>query len=143
MDAAEPGGLGGTYAGSPIACAAALAVLDVIAEERLLDRADSIGATISRTLESLAARNDTVPIAAIRGPGAMVAFDIVKRRGTHEPDAETTRRVVAAAQAEGLIVLACGVNGNTIRILSPLTISDAVLDEGLAALGRALVSANT
>jgi len=142
MDAAEPGGLGGTYAGSPVACAAALAVLDVIAEEKLIDRANTIGARIKSQLEAQASRNDVVPIAAMRGPGAMVAFDVVKRRGTNEPDADATKRVVQAALANGLVLLSCGVNGNTIRILNPLTISDALLDEGLAKLGRALAAAN-
>lgn len=142
MDAAEPGGLGGTYAGSPVACAAALAVLDVIAEENLIARATPVGDTIKQALTAFAARNDTVPVAAIRGPGAMVAFDIVRRRGTNEPDADATRRVVQAALAEGLILLSCGVNGNTIRILNPLTISEPLLDEGLAMLGRALAAAS-
>lgn len=72
MDAAEPGGLGGTYAGSPVACAAALAVMDVIVEETPIDRANTIGRKIKARLERIAARNDVVPIAAIRGPGAMV-----------------------------------------------------------------------
>jgi 4-aminobutyrate aminotransferase/(S)-3-amino-2-methylpropionate transaminase len=141
MDAAEPGGLGGTYAGSPIACAAALAVLDVIEEEKLLERANALGAHIKSTLEGFARRNDAVVIAAIRGPGAMIAFDVVKR-DSGEPDGDATKRVTQAALAEGLILLSCGVNGNTIRILNPLTISDALLDEGLAKLGRALVAAN-
>jgi 4-aminobutyrate aminotransferase / (S)-3-amino-2-methylpropionate transaminase / 5-aminovalerate transaminase len=142
MDAAEPGGLGGTYAGNPVACAAALAVLDIIEDERLVDRANVVGARIKTVLHQIAERNDTVPIASIRGPGAMVGFDIVKRRGTTEPDADTTKKVVQAALAEGLILLSCGVNGNTIRILNPLTIADALLDEGLAMLGRAAVAAH-
>ena len=143
MEAAEPGGLGGTYAGSPVACAAALAVLDVIAEEKLIDRANLIGARIKAQLAAFAERNDTVPVASIRGPGAMVAFDVVKRRGTAEPDADATRRVVQSALAGGLILLSCGINGNTIRILNPLTITDELLDEGLAKLGDALVAANS
>jgi 4-aminobutyrate aminotransferase / (S)-3-amino-2-methylpropionate transaminase / 5-aminovalerate transaminase len=140
MDAAEPGGLGGTYAGSPMACAAALAVLDVIVEEGLLARADAIGATIHATLEKLALRNEGVTIAAIRGPGAMIAFDIVTTSG--EPDAAATKRVIHAALGDGLILLSCGIHGNTIRILNPLTISDALLQEGLDKLGRALVTAH-
>jgi 4-aminobutyrate aminotransferase / (S)-3-amino-2-methylpropionate transaminase / 5-aminovalerate transaminase len=142
MDACEPGGLGGTYAGNPVACAAALAVMDVIAEENLLERANILGARIKSTLDSFSTRNNIVPIAAIRGPGAMVAFDIVKRRGTVEPDAEATKRVIQAALDEGLVLLSCGVNGNTIRILNPLTITDALLEEGLFKLGNALVAAN-
>ncbi|MEQ9637182.1 MAG: 4-aminobutyrate--2-oxoglutarate transaminase [Devosia marina] len=138
MDAAEPGGLGGTYAGSPMACAAALAVLDVIGEEGLLSRADALGATIRGALEELALRNDGVPISAIRGPGAMIAFDIVTDSG--EPDAATTKRVIQTALADGLVLLSCGIYSNTIRILCPLTISDALLEEGLTKLGRALVA---
>ena len=140
MDAAEPGGLGGTYAGSPMACVAALAVLDVIAEEGLLARADAIGATIRGALDKLALRNDGVPISAIRGPGAMIAFDIVT--GSGEPDAATTKRVIQTALADGLVLLSCGIQGNTIRVLNPLTISDALLEEGLVKLGRALVAAH-
>lgn len=142
MDAAEPGGLGGTYAGSPIACAAALAVLDVIKDEGLVARANEIGATMHAALERMSQRNDAVPMASIRGPGAMVAFDIVTRRGTNTPDAETTKKVVQAALGHGLVLLSCGVFGNTIRLLCPLTISDAQLKEGLDLLERALVSAN-
>jgi 4-aminobutyrate aminotransferase / (S)-3-amino-2-methylpropionate transaminase / 5-aminovalerate transaminase len=143
MDAAEPGGLGGTYAGSPIACAAALAVLDVIAEERLVERANAMGGTIKAALERTAQRNDTVPMAGIRGPGAMIAFDIVKERGGREPDADATKRVTLAALEEGLVLLSCGVHGNTIRILTPLTASDTILAEGLGKLERALIAANT
>lgn len=142
MDAAEPGGLGGTYAGSPVACAAALAVLDIIAEENLLERAKLVGIKIKAALDGFATRNDIVPIGAIRGPGAMVAFDVVKKRGSFEPDADATKRVIQAALAEGLILLSCGVSGNTIRILNPLTISDTLLEEGLAKLGKALAAAN-
>lgn len=142
MDAPEPGGLGGTYAGSPLACAAALAVLDVIAEEKLVERADTLGQKIKGELKRIAQRNDTVAMSSIRGPGAMVAFDVVKARGGEEPDADATRRVTTAALAEGLVLLSCGVHANTIRILMPLTISDAHLDEGLAKLERALIVAN-
>ncbi|HEX2759500.1 MAG TPA: 4-aminobutyrate--2-oxoglutarate transaminase, partial [Rhizomicrobium sp.] len=110
MDAVEPGGLGGTYGGNPIACAAALAVLDVIGEEKLLARADEMGARIKTRLAASAARNDSIPIAAIRGPGAMIAFDIVKERGAFAPDADATRRVTAAALENGLILLSCGVH---------------------------------
>lgn len=141
MDAAEPGGLGGTYAGNPVACAAALAVMDVIAEEGLIERASVIGAKVKARLESVSKSNDVVPIAAIRGPGAMVAFDIVTERGGNEPDADAAKRVTAAALEVGLVLLSCGVFGNTIRILNPLTIPDEVLDEGLNLLETALKAA--
>lgn len=142
MDGPEPGGLGGTYAGSPIACAAALAVLEVIAEEKLVERANVLGERIKGELHRFSQRNDTVAMDAIRGPGAMVAFDIVKARGGSEPDADATKRVTHAALKEGLVLLSCGVHANTIRILMPLTISDAVLAEGMGKLERALVHAN-
>jgi len=143
MDAVEPGGLGGTYAGSPIACAAALAVLDVIVEERLIERANAIGERIKSRLARIATRNDIMPISAIRGPGAMVAFDIVTEIGSDLPDAAATKQVTQAALDSGLVLLSCGVHGNTIRILNPLTISDALLDEGLDRLEDALKAART
>ena len=138
MDAADPGGLGGTYAGNPLACAAALAVLDVFKEEGLLSRSQAIGARLRAWLEGAQGRNDLVPIADIRGPGAMVAFDIVRDRITKEPDAAATKRVVEQSYQNGLILLSCGVNANTIRILVPLTAEDAIIDEGLKVLEGAL-----
>jgi 4-aminobutyrate aminotransferase/(S)-3-amino-2-methylpropionate transaminase len=140
MDAAEPGGLGGTYAGSPIACVAALAVLDVIAEEGLCARADAMGARIKDRLHRIASRNDVVAMTGIRGLGAMIGFDIVKSRGAYEPDAEATKRVTTAALESGLILLSCGVYSNAIRILVPLTAPDAVLDEGMDKLEAALIA---
>jgi 4-aminobutyrate aminotransferase/(S)-3-amino-2-methylpropionate transaminase len=141
MDAADPGGLGGTYGGNPVACAAALAVLDVIAEEKLLERADAMGERVKAKLKAIASRNDVVPITAIRGPGAMIGFDIVKSRGAYEPDADATKRVTSAALQDGLVLLSCGVHANAIRILVPLTATEEVLDEGMAKLEAALVSA--
>ena len=138
MDAADPGGLGGTYAGNPLACVAALAVLDIFEEEKLLERSNAIGARLKAQLESILTSNSTLPIAAIRGPGAMVAFDIIKERGGDEPDAIATKRVVQRACELGLILLSCGVNANTIRILAPLTASDELIDEGLDLLEAAL-----
>jgi 4-aminobutyrate aminotransferase/(S)-3-amino-2-methylpropionate transaminase len=138
MDAAEPGGLGGTYAGPPIACAAALAVLDVIAEEDLMRRADEQGARIRARLQAMSQRNDLVPIANIRGPGAMVGFDIMRARGANEPDGAEAKAVTVRALTKGLILLSCGVYGETIRLLAPLTASDAILDEGLDILEAAL-----
>ncbi len=140
MDAAEPGGLGGTYAGFPVACAAALAVLDVIEEENLVERANQIGEKLKSRLRTIASRNDSAPIANIRGPGAMIAFDVVKTRGTDEPDADGTRKILARAREHGLILLSCGVYGNAIRLLVPLTASDSLLDEGLDVLETALTN---
>ena len=138
MDAPEPGGLGGTYAGNPLACAAALAVLDVIESEKLVDRANESGNQITTRLHTIASRNSSVPINAIRGPGAMIAFDIVKQRGTPDPDPETTRAILTKARNHGLILLSCGVNANSIRLLCPLTIQPETLTEGLNILEQAL-----
>lgn len=139
MDTVEPGGLGGTYAGSPVGCAAALAVLDIIEEEQLLARANEIGLKIKTRLAKIAQRNDSVPIANIRGPGAMIAFDVVTTSG--EPDADATRRVLQNGLIEGVIMLSCGTAGNTVRNLVPLTVSDAVLEEGLNRMEAAMASA--
>ncbi|MBG6201464.1 4-aminobutyrate aminotransferase/(S)-3-amino-2-methylpropionate transaminase [Labrenzia sp. EL_13] len=141
MEEAEPGGLGGTYAGNPVSCAAALAVMDVIAEEKLVERANTVGTRIKTRLQEIAKRNDSVPIAALRGPGAMVAFDIVRKEDGQEPDAVAAKRVTQAALDAGLVLLSCGVFGNTIRILNPLTITDDILDEGLDILEGALKTA--
>jgi len=138
MDAVEPGGLGGTFAGNPVACAAALAVIDAIGREKLLQRSVELGERMRSRLAAMARRNDLVPMAAIRGLGAMVAFDVVKERGAFVPDPDTTKRVTACALDRGLVVLACGVYGNVIRILVPLTASDATVDEGLDVLESAL-----
>ncbi len=138
MQATEPGGLGGTYAGNPIACAAALAVLDVIEDERLMARAVVLGDRIKERVRQLARRNDTVPIGTVRGPGAMVGFEIFRDRGGMEPDPEATKRVTARALEQGLVLLSCGVFGNVIRVLVPLTVQDEVLEDGLMMLERAL-----
>jgi len=138
MDAPGVGGLGGTYGGNPVACAAALAVLDVIEEEKLLDAAMRQGEKLMTRLRALAQRNDIVPMASIRGLGAMVAFDIVTERGTFAPDAAAAKNACMKAQENGLILLSCGVFANTIRLLAPLTAPDDILDEGLDRLEAAL-----
>jgi 4-aminobutyrate aminotransferase/(S)-3-amino-2-methylpropionate transaminase len=140
MDAPDSGGLGGTYAGSPIACAAALAVLNVIDDEKLLERANAIGVRVRGELTRIAQRNGVVPIGYVRGPGAMVAFDVLKAQGGTDADPDTTRRVLQAALENGLILLACGMHASTIRLLMPLTISDAILAEGLTKLESALTT---
>lgn len=131
MDAVEPGGLGGTYGGSPIGCAAALAVLDIIKDETLLARANGIGSTIRARISDLIRSGKGTPIANLRGLGAMLAFDVVKTRGGTEPDGPTAKRVAARALERGLIVLTCGTFGETLRILVPLTIPEAELRAGL------------
>jgi 4-aminobutyrate aminotransferase/(S)-3-amino-2-methylpropionate transaminase len=138
MDAVDPGGLGGTYAGSPIACAAALAVLDVIDEERLLERATALGERVTAALHGFAGREDLRPIGRIRGLGAMIAFDLLAARGSDRVDPVATAQVIKRAQASGLIVLSCGAQAEAVRLLFPLTIQDEVLDEGLRLLDQAL-----
>jgi 4-aminobutyrate aminotransferase/(S)-3-amino-2-methylpropionate transaminase len=129
MDAASPGGLGGTYAGSPIACAAALAVLDVIESERLCEGATRIGGLMVERLRKLAKTTDV--IGEVRGLGAMVAIEVVKRGNAHDPDADLTKAIVKQAAAKGLVLLSCGLYGNVIRFLVPLTASDEIVSEGL------------
>lgn len=138
MDSTEPGGLGGTYGGNPISCAAALAVLDVIEEEKLCERANRIGKKMVAKLEGFRNSNAMRPIGDVRGLGAMVAFELVKERGGNEPDVDGIKEVLSKGLQEGVILLSCGYYANTIRILAPLTIPDAVLDEGLEKLGNAL-----
>ena len=136
MDAPAPGGLGGTFAGSPLACAAGLAVLQVIASENLCARAVAQGAHLLVRLRALQGRYDC--IADVRGLGAMVAIEMGTGRNSAAPNADITRALVQAAGRRGLILLSCGVYSNVIRFLAPLTISDALLDEGLDILEAAL-----
>jgi len=138
MDSVEPGGLGGTYGGNPVACAAALAVLDVIEEEKLCQRANRIGDRMIEALHRIKSKNTSRPIGDIRGLGAMVAFELVAERGTHQPDADAVKAVTSRAAELGLVLLSCGYWGNTIRLLAPLTIPDDQLDEGLQLLEAAL-----
>ena len=136
MDAPAPGGLGGTYAGNPLATAAAHAVLDVIEDEKLVDRANLLGGRLTARLEQLKAR---VPrIAEVRGPGAMLAVEFMKPGGG--PDADFAKQVQARALEQGLVLLTCGVHANVIRFLFPLTIQDPVFEEGLDILERALTA---
>lgn len=139
MDAPPAGGLGGTYAGSPLGCAAGLAVLDVIESEDLCARAERQGAVLRARLEDLRSRWSC--IGDVRGLGAMVAMELVRDRRADAPDAELTRALVQAAGRRGLVLLSCGVYGNVIRFLAPLTLPDAQLAEGLAILEAALEDA--
>jgi 4-aminobutyrate aminotransferase / (S)-3-amino-2-methylpropionate transaminase / 5-aminovalerate transaminase len=138
MDAVDPGGLGGTYGGNPIACAAALAVLEVFAEEKLVERSAKIGERIARHMNKLAANNRFSCIGEVRGLGAMVAIELVEDRASNKPAAALTRRWAEACTKNGLILLTCGVYGNVARILVPLTASDAIIDEGLGILEQSL-----
>ena len=136
MDAPAPGGLGGTYGGNPVACAAALAVIEVIRSENILARATTMGEQFRTHMQALAA-DPRLGIGEIRGLGAMVAFEIVKP-GTSEPDAERTKALTARAAELGLLLLSCGVYANTIRVLVPLTAEESTFAEGLALLAQAI-----
>ncbi len=139
MDAPGPGGLGGTYAGSPISCAAALAVLEVIEKESLCARATAIGAILKQRLNSLRGKHSLTCIGDVRGQGAMIALELVKNGDAKQPDADLTKALVQRAAANGLLILSCGTRANVIRFLAPLTISDATLAEGLDILERSLL----
>ena len=136
MDACPPGGLGGTYAGNPVACAAACAVLDIFEQEDILARAGRLGQRLTNRLTALAARHPEV--AEVRGLGAMVALELCQDGDPGRPDAELTRRLTTRARELGLILLACGIYGNVIRILVPITAEDAIVDEGLDIVDRAM-----
>ncbi|MFT8719291.1 4-aminobutyrate--2-oxoglutarate transaminase [Acetobacter sp.] len=138
MDSVRPGGLGGTYGGSPLACAAGLAVLDVIESEKLCERAERIGQIVSERVAGWTSRSDLVPVGKAHGLGAMIGFDLLKGHGSEEVEAGGAGRVCAKATEAGLIVLSCGVLGETVRLLPPLTISDDLLNEGLDLLEKAL-----
>ena len=131
MDAPLPGGLGGTYAGSPIGCAAALAVIDVIAENDLVNRANQIGSLFGQRLSDLQGKYPDV-IGDIRSQrGAMIAMELVKNGKADQPDPELTSALVKQACQSGLILLSCGIRGNVIRFLPALTISDELINEGM------------
>ncbi len=138
MDGAHDGAIGGTYIGNPVAQAAALAVLDVIADEGLVEQATTIGDRIRERMLAWQARFPA--IGDVRGLGAMLAIELVADRATKEPAPELARAVIHAALVRGLILLKAGVNGNCIRVLCPLTIEEAVLDEALAVWEDALAA---
>jgi 4-aminobutyrate aminotransferase / (S)-3-amino-2-methylpropionate transaminase / 5-aminovalerate transaminase len=135
MDAVEPGGLGGTFGGNPLACVAAIEVLEEVRKPAFLARANEIGDTIRARLEALAARNSS--IGEVRGLGPMLAFELT------EQSAELASAVTAAAREKGLILLSCGLYGNVVRILVPLVISDPDLAQGLDLLEESLVDAGS
>ncbi len=140
MDAAHPGGLGGTYGGNPLGIAAANAVLDVIEEEDLCARANELGGRLKQRLEAI--RSVTPEISDIRGPGFMVAVEFANP-ATHEPDAGLTNRIRMEALKRGLILLTCGVYGNVIRFLAPITIPDAHFAEAMGILEESVAAART
>lgn len=141
MDAVIPGGLGGTYGGNPVACAAALAAIEAIEEEGLLARSTALGETFRSRFAEVGARVAPYRMWDIRGLGAMLAIEFVTDFETATPDAALTKAVVAHALKRGLILLACGMHGNALRIMVPLTASDAIIDEGIAIFEEALIAA--
>ena len=136
MDGPAPGGLGGTYAGNPLAIAAAHAVIDIIEQEQLVARANVLGDRLVARLKKAQKNNPTIK--EVRGLGSMIAVEFYDP-STDQPSMEITKQVQQAALAEGLILLTCGVYTNALRFLYPLTIQDAVFDEALDILDRALM----
>jgi 4-aminobutyrate aminotransferase/(S)-3-amino-2-methylpropionate transaminase len=141
LESAQPGGLGGTYGGNPLACAAALAVVAAMREDKLPERAAKLGERIRSRFLRWADKHPA--IGDVRGLGAMVAMEMVKDRKTKAPAKELTGRFQAEALKRGVILLSAGTLGNVIRVLVPLTVEDAVLDEGLDAMEEALQAATS
>jgi 4-aminobutyrate aminotransferase len=143
MDAANPGGLGGTYAGSPVACAAAHAVLDVIEEEKLCERANAIGKIILDRCNALKNGSNLNCIGDVRGLGAMCAIELVKDTASGEPAPQLTQTLTKVANEKGLILLSCGTYGNVIRFLVPLTASNELVRDGMDIFEASLTEAVT
>lgn len=135
MDAPLPGGLGGTYGGSPVACAAALAVLDIIKKEDLVNRSAQIGDVFNQRLNQIKNNHQNL-ILEVRNQGAMIAIELVKNGDSEQPNPELTQQIIAHAAEHGLVLLACGFYGNVIRFLPALTITDEILSEGIDAFER-------
>lgn len=138
MDIPEPGALGGTYGGPPLSCAAALAVLNVIEKEQLCDRANALGMRARSRLEQFAGMKELIPIGNIRGLGSMLGFDVVTAHGSQQIVVDGAKRITARAHQQGLILLSCGTQSEAIRLLFPITASEAIVDEGLSLLAAAL-----
>lgn len=136
MDAPITGGLGGTYAGSALSCAAALAVLEVMEKEKLPARAVHVGDMLTQRMRKL--QGEFSCVGDVRGLGAMVAMELVRNRDPHAPDADLAKALVQCAAANGLVLLSCGLYGNVIRVLVPLTASDAIINEGMDILEKSL-----
>jgi 4-aminobutyrate aminotransferase/(S)-3-amino-2-methylpropionate transaminase len=137
MDQVHVGGLGGTYGGNPVACAAALASIQTMVDHDLASAATKIGATINERFTALQAHHPG--IGDVRGRGAMMAMELVQP-GTKEPDADAAKRIVAACHRAGVVTLSCGSYGNVLRLLPPLVIEPELLDDGLGVLADALTA---
>ena len=140
MDAPGPSAIGGTYVGNPVACAAANAVLQVIEEEGLIERAEQVGKTIRARWEQVA--QDVLEVGEIRGVGAMIGVEFVTDRETKEPNEEVLGAIIKDAMARGVVTVSCGIYHNVLRHLIPLVISDRELEEGLDVLADAAVAAS-
>jgi 4-aminobutyrate aminotransferase len=143
IDSVGPGGLGGTFAGNPVACAAALAVLDVIEDEGLLERGLKLGAHIDDRFKEIASKNSVQCIGDVRALGCMNAIEIVADRETREPDGETAAYIASIALSKGLILITAGPTRNVIRVLVPLSTSMDVIDEGLDILEASVMEAES
>lgn len=141
MDACGPNSLGGTYSGNPVACAAALAVLDAIDEDHILECAQGLGRTLHARFESWRERFECVD--HVHGLGPMAAFDLVTDKASGTPDPKMTQALTAKAREKGLILLSCGFHGNTIRNLVPVTVQPEVLEEGLGIIEQSLEELTT
>ncbi|HDZ46988.1 hypothetical protein LCGC14_0155230 [marine sediment metagenome] len=138
MDASGPNSLGGTYTGSPTACAAALAVMEVFEEENILEKSQALGDKLSKRFNEWAEKFECID--HVRNMGSMAAFELVSNKTDREPNAELAAALCKKAREEGLILLSCGMYGNTIRFLMPVTIQDDVLNEGLDIIESCLES---
>jgi 4-aminobutyrate aminotransferase/(S)-3-amino-2-methylpropionate transaminase len=139
VDAVEPGGLGGTFGGNPVACAAAAVVLDEVSTPEFQARAEDVGEKARVALDAIAARNDHV--GEVRGLGSMLALELVEDRGSKAPATALAAATVAGARDRGLVILSCGLYGNVVRLLVPLVVSDEELAKGFEILEESLVAA--
>jgi 4-aminobutyrate aminotransferase / (S)-3-amino-2-methylpropionate transaminase / 5-aminovalerate transaminase len=138
MDAPDPGGLGGTYAGNPVACAAALGTIEAFETEGLLEKAAQQGKTVMKRLQAMKAKGKGMAMGEIRGLGAMIAFELVTEHGGNKPDAAGAKALAAKCLERGLLILTCGVFNDTIRLLCPLSAPEKIVEEGLDILEAAL-----
>jgi 4-aminobutyrate aminotransferase / (S)-3-amino-2-methylpropionate transaminase / 5-aminovalerate transaminase len=138
MDAPLPGGLGGTYGGNAVSCAAALAVLEAFEQDGLLDHAERLGKKLETRLRELARKHSAV--GNVRGLGFMQAIELVKDRNSKTPDADRAQRVIDQARQRGLLVIKCGVHRNVVRFLAPLVVTDEQLDKALCIVDAALAT---
>jgi 4-aminobutyrate aminotransferase / (S)-3-amino-2-methylpropionate transaminase / 5-aminovalerate transaminase len=138
MDAPDPGGLGGTYAGNPVACAAALGTIEAFEKEGLLEKAAQQGKLVTKRLQAMKAKGKGMAMGEIRGLGAMIAFELVTEHGGSKPDAAGAKALAAKCLERGLLILTCGVFNDTIRLLCPLSAPEKIVEEGLDILEAAL-----